>query len=255
VEKGNHAVRILSRVLQVSRAAYDHWHRQPLSERAQSDAGLTERISAIHARSRQTYGAPRVRAELQTMGHCHSRKRVARLMRLAGLAGRYPRRFRRATISDPLTVIPDLVQRNFAPTGPNQLCVGDITYIRTWEGWLYLAVLLDCYSRLVVGWSMADHLRTELPLEALRMALARRRPAPQLIPHTDCGCQPGFKGSSPHLNDEELRCKNEGDVDRVRLVAHLARGIVTTRGTRLDGDQTGSISNWTPRHASGMSRS
>jgi transposase InsO family protein len=160
-----------------------------------------------------------------------------------------------ATISDPLTVIPDLVQRNFAPTGPNQLCVGDITYIRTWEGWLYLAVLLDCYSRLVVGWSMADHLRTELPLEALRMALARRRPAPQLIPHTDCGCQPGFKGSSPHLNDEELRCKNEGDVDRVRLVAHLARGIVTTRGTRLDGDQTGSISNWTPRHASGMSRS
>ena len=101
------------------------------------------------------------------MGHCHSRKRVARLMRLAGLAGRYQRRFRRTTISDPLTVIPDLVQRNFAPTGPNQLWVGDITYIRTWEGWLYLAVLLDCYSRRVVGWSMADHLRTELPLAAL----------------------------------------------------------------------------------------
>jgi transposase InsO family protein len=130
-----------------------------------------------------------VRAELQTMGHCHSRKRVARLMRLAGLAGRYQRRFRRTTISDPLTVIPDLVQRNFAPTGPNRLWVGDITYIRTWEGWLYLAVLLDCYSRRVVGWSMAGHLRAELPLDALRMALARRGPAPELIHHADRGCQ------------------------------------------------------------------
>jgi len=200
VEKVNHAVRTLCRVLQVSRAAYYQWHRQPLSERAQSDAGLTERITAIHARSRQTYGAPRVRAELQTMGHCHSRKRVARLMRLAGLAGRYPRRFRRTTISDPLTVIPDLVQRNFAPTGPNQLWVGDITYIRTWEGWLYLAVLLDCYSRRVVGWSMADHLRTELPLEALRLALARRGPAPQLIHHTDRGCQGGFNRPSQRFD-------------------------------------------------------
>ena len=117
---------------------------------------------------------------------------------LAGLAGRYPKRFRRTTISDPLITIPDLVQRDFTPTGPNHLWVGDITYIRTWESWLYLAVLLDCYSRRVVGWSMADHLRTELPLEALRMALARRSPAPELIHHTDRGCQGGFKGWS-HL--------------------------------------------------------
>jgi len=189
VEKVNHAVRTLCRVLQVSRAAYYHWCHQPQSEWALTDAGLTTKITAIHARSRQTYGAPRVQAELRTMGQSHSRKRVARLMRLAGLAGRYPRRFRRTTISDPLTSIPDLVQRDFAPTGPNQLWVGDITYIRTWEGWLYLAVLLDCYSRRVVGWSMADHLRTELPLEALRMALARRGPAPELIHHTDRGCQ------------------------------------------------------------------
>jgi transposase InsO family protein len=176
-------------VLQVSRAAYYHWGHQPLSERAQADIQLTERIATIHTRSRQTYGAPRVRAELRNMGHGHSRKRVARLMRLAGLAGRYPKRFRRTTISDPLTSIPDLVQRDFAPSAPNQLWVGDITYIRTWEGWLYLAVLLDCYSRRVVGWSMADHLRTELPLSALQMALARRGPAPQLIHHTDRGSQ------------------------------------------------------------------
>lgn len=189
VEKVNHAVRTLCRVLQVSRAAYYQWSHQPLSERARADVQLTTKITAIHARSRQTYGAPRIQAELRTLGQSHSRKRVARLMRLANLAGRYPRRFRRTTIADPLTVIPDLVQRNFAPTAPNQLWVGDITYIRTWEGWLYLAVLLDCYSRRVVGWSMADHLRTELPLDALRMALARRGPAPQLIHHTDRGCQ------------------------------------------------------------------
>jgi putative transposase len=192
VEKVSHAVRTLCRVLQVSRATYYHWHHQPLSEWAQDDAGLTTKIAAIHARSRLTYGAPRVQAELQTMGHSHSRKRVARLMRLAGLAGRHPRRFRRTTISDPLTSIPDLVQRDFAATRPNQLRVGDITYIRTWEGWLYLAVLLDCYSRRVVGWSMADHLRTELPLEALRMALARRGPAPELSHHTDRGWQGEF---------------------------------------------------------------
>jgi len=164
VKKVNHAVRTFCRVLQVSRAAYYHW-------------------------SRQTYGAPRIRAELRSMGECHSRKRVARLMRLAGLAGRYPRRFRRTTSSDPLTTFPDLVQRDFTPTSPNQLWVGDITYIRPLEGWLYLAVLLDCYSRRVVGWPMADHLRTELPLAALRMALVQRGPAPELIPHTDRGCQ------------------------------------------------------------------
>jgi putative transposase len=200
VEKVNHAVRTLCRVLQVSRAGYYHWGHQPLSERAQADIQLTERIATIHTRSRQTYGAPRVRAELRNMGHGHSRKRVARLMRLAGLAGRYPKRFRRTTISDPLTSIPDLVQRDFAPSAPNQLWVGDITYIRTWEGWLYLAVLLDCYSRRVVGWSMADHLRTELPLSALQMALARRGPAPQLIHHTDRGSQGGFNRPSQRFD-------------------------------------------------------
>ena len=199
VERVNHAVRTLCRVLQVSRAAYYHWCQLPVSERAQSDMHLTEQIRTIHAQSRQTYGAPRVQAELRTIGQRPSRKRVARLMRLAGLAGRHPRRFRRTTVSDPLTQIPDLIQRDFAPTAPNQLWVGDITYVRTWEGWLYLAVLLDCFSRRVVGWAMADHLRTELPLEALRMALARRGPAPQLIHHTDRGCQGEFNWSSQHL--------------------------------------------------------
>jgi transposase InsO family protein len=150
---------------------------------------LTERIAAIHARSRQTYGAPRVHAELHICGERHGRKRVARLMRHAGLAGRVPRRYQRTTIGDPFTVLPDLVQRDFMPTHPDQLWVGDITYIRTWEGWLYLATVLDCFSRRVVGWAMADHLRTELPLRALEMALARRTPTDTLIHHTDRGCQ------------------------------------------------------------------
>ena len=135
---------------------------------------LTEQIRSIHAQRRQTYGAPRIQAELQTMGQRPSRKRMARIMRLAGLAGRNARRFRCTTVSDPLTQIPDLIQRDFAPTAPNQLWVGDITCVRTWEGWLYLAVLLDCFSRRVVGWAMADHLRAGLPVEALRMALAGR---------------------------------------------------------------------------------
>jgi transposase InsO family protein len=189
VEKVNHAVRTLCRVLQVSRAAYYHWSINPLSVRARADLALTERIAAIHARSRQTYGAPRVHAELQVCGDRHGRKRIARLMHAAGLAGRIPKRYRHTAVADPLTVIPDLVRRDFTPTHPDQLWVGDITYIRTWEGWLYLATLLDCYSRRVVGWAMADHLRTELPLRALHMALARRRPTGTLIHHTDRGCQ------------------------------------------------------------------
>ena len=134
VEKVNHAVRTLCRVLKVSRAAYYHWSINPLSAHARGDLALTERIAAIHARSRNTYGAPRVHAELRVCGERHSRKRVARLMRCAGIAGRLPKRYRRTTIGDPFFVLPDLVQRDITPTRPDELWVGDITYVRTWEG-------------------------------------------------------------------------------------------------------------------------
>jgi putative transposase len=189
VEKVNHAVRTLCRVLQVSRAAYYHWSIHPLSAHASADLALSARITAIHARSRQTYGAPRVHAELRIGGERHSRKRIARLMRHAGIAGRVPRRYRRTTVGDPFTALPDLVQRDFAPAHPDELWVGDITYVRTWEGWLYLSTIIDCFSRRVIGWAMADHLHTELPLTALHMALARRNPSGTLIHHTDRGCQ------------------------------------------------------------------
>ena len=188
-QKADHAVAQLCRVLQVAPSGYYAWqHRQP-SARAQAKVALTEQIRAVHDRSRCTYGAPRVHAELRAQGQRVSRKRVARLMRAAGLVGRPPRRFRRTTVADRQVQAEDLVQRQFVATAPDQLWFGDITYVRTWEGWLYLAIILDAYSRKVVGWAMADHLRTELVLAALEMALRHRRPEPGVIHHSAHGCQ------------------------------------------------------------------
>ena len=187
--KADYSVAQLCRVLQVPPSSYYAWlHRGP-SARAQANVALTEQIRAVHDRSRCTYGAPRVHAELRARGQRVSRKRVARLMRQAGLAGRPPKRFRRTTVADPKVQAEDLVQRQFHASAPDQLWFGDITYIRTWEGWLYLAIILDAYSRKVVGWAMADHLRTELATAALDMALRTRRPKPGLIHHTDRGVQ------------------------------------------------------------------
>jgi transposase InsO family protein len=188
-QKAQHAVAQLCRLLQVAPSGYYAWlHRQP-SLRAQTNAALTEQIRAVHDRSHCTYGAPRVHAELRAQGQQVSRKRVARLMRAAGLVGRPPRRFRRTTVADRQVQAEDLVQRQFVATAPDQLWFGDITYVWTWEGWLYLAIILDAYSRKVIGWAMADHLRTELATSALQMALRTRRPKPGLIQHTDRGVQ------------------------------------------------------------------
>jgi transposase InsO family protein len=176
-------------VLQVAPSRYYAWQQRPPSPRAQANAVLTEQIREVHDRSRCTYGAPRVHAELRAQGQRVSRKRVARLMRAADLVGRPPKRFRRTTVADPQVQAQDLVQRQFVVNAPDQLWFGDSTYIRTWEGWLYLAILLDAYSRKVVGWAMADHLRTELGTAALDMALQTRRPAPGLVQHTDRGVE------------------------------------------------------------------
>src|SRR5258708_2626979 len=136
-----------------------------------------------------TYGAPRVHADLRAAGVCCPGKRVASLMRENRLARRFPKRFRRTTVSHPFTALPDLVQRDFSPSEPDQLWVTDITYVRTGQGWLYLAVVLDCFSRRVVGWAMRDNLGTELVLQAMRMALLQRTPRPGLVHHSDRGCQ------------------------------------------------------------------
>jgi len=179
----------MCRVLGVSTSGYYAWLRREPSERSRQDAELTEQIRAIHARSDGTYGVPRVHAELGAEGVRVGRNRVARLMRAAGLQGVTRRKFvtttQRSATSRPA---PDLVDRDFTAEGRDQLWVADITYIATWAGVLYLAVVLDAWSRRVVGWSMASHLRTELVLDALGMALSQRQPD-GVIHHSDQGCQ------------------------------------------------------------------
>ncbi|WP_439380703.1 IS3 family transposase [Amycolatopsis lexingtonensis] len=179
-------------LLKVSRAAYYAHRNAGPSPRTGDDAALTEKIIEVHEQSRGTYGAPRVHAELRAQGHRHSRKRIARLMRQAGRAGRAPKRWRTTTVADPAAPArPDLIARDFAchPGNISTRWCGDITYIPTWEGWLYLATVIDIASRRVVGWATADHLRTDLIDTALRDALTRRRPGPGVIFHSDRGCQ------------------------------------------------------------------
>lgn len=181
----------MCRVLKVSRTGFYNWERRAPSDRALTDAWLTERIKRIHERSRGVYGAPRIHAELRLEHDVRvGRKRVARLMKAAGIAGVRPRKRFKTTIRIPgITPATDLVQRDFQPSGPNVLWVADITYLRSGEGWLYLAAVQDAYSRQIVGWSMATHTRASLVVNALQMALARRRPEPGVIHHSDQGSQ------------------------------------------------------------------
>ena len=190
-EKARFPVATMCRVLGVSPSGYWAWGRRPPSARAQADALLAARIGEIHSASRGTYGAPRVHAELRFEDDVRvGRKRVARLMRAAGLEGVHRRRFVRTTTRDDTAApAPDLVRRSFSATAPDRLWVADITYLPTWQGFLYLAAVVDVFSRAVVGWSMAGHLRTELILDAVDMAIARRRPTDGLVHHSDRGTQ------------------------------------------------------------------
>ncbi len=179
----------MCRLLGVSTSGYYAWHGRAPSAHAESDAALLERIHEIHRTSRETYGAPRIHAELIAQGHAVSRKRIARLMRGAGLAGISRRKGTRTTVRDARArAATDLVERNFTAEALDQLWVADITYIPTWAGFLYLAVVLDVFSRRVIGWSMANHLRTRLVLDALDMALWQRRPD-DVVHHSDQGSQ------------------------------------------------------------------
>ena len=197
-EKANHSIALLCEVLEVSRSGFHAWQRRPPSRRAGQDAALLGLIEPIHRESRRTYGSPRVHAELRLDHDVRvGRKRVERLMREAGLSGMIRRRRGKTTIAVPgIRTAPDLVERGFNPTEPNRLWCADITYVRTWEGWLYLASVMDCFSRRIVGWALADHLRAELVDEALAVAIARRQPAAGLVHHSDQGSQGGFKWSS-----------------------------------------------------------
>jgi putative transposase len=190
-KKAEHSIKLMCRVLEVSRSGFHAWAAREPSPRAVADAALTGRIAEIHKDSLKTYGSPRVHAELRLEdGVRVARKRVERLMRAAGLSGQVRRRRGKTTIRvQGVRTAPDLVERDFNATEPNRLWAADITYIRTWDGWLYLASVMDCYSRRIVGWAIADHLRAELVINALEMAVTRRRPDRGLVHHSDMGSQ------------------------------------------------------------------
>lgn len=189
-EKANHTVRRMAGLLGVSASGFYAWRQRPECPRNQEDARLRELILAIHRRSRFTYGRPRIWDELRYDHDVrYSGKRIRRLMRQLGIKGAHRRRYRKTTEPNPEAApAPDLMNRDFTATGLDQKYVADITYIRTWEGWLYLAVVIDVFSRRVVGWAMGTTLHTQLVVDALEMAVRRRR-AQGTIAHSDQGCQ------------------------------------------------------------------
>lgn len=206
-EKANYPVKLMCRCLEVSRSGFYAWQRRPKSERACRDEVILVSIKASHQRSKGRYGSPRIHKDLVEEGVAVGRGRVERLMRGAGLRGRRPRSFVRTTVSDPgLAVVPNVLNRNFHADQPNQVWAGDITYIPTLDGWLYLAVLLDLYSRKVVGWSISSRIDTKLVSDALEMALLRRNPAAELLHHSDRGCQYAAFEYRQALAERGIRC-------------------------------------------------
>lgn len=189
-EKATHHVRTMCRVLGVSRSGYYAFCSRPPSERSVTDARLTQVILVVHEASRRNYGAPRIHAALRFEGHRCAKKRVARLMKRACIQG-VPtrRRYRTTTRAKAVPIAPDRLGRRFTAQAPNRVWVADITYVATGEGFVHLAAIEDLFSRRIVGWSMAPHVRTELVADALSMATGRRRPQVGLIHHSDQGCQ------------------------------------------------------------------
>lgn len=192
-EKANHQVQRMCQLLGACPSGYYAWRKRPECPRKKEDAKLRELILGIHKRSRGNYGMPRIWDELRYDHNVRcSGKRVRRLMRQLGIKGTHRRRYRKTTERDTsLAVAPDLMNRNFTATRPDEKYVADITYIRTWEGWLYLAIILDVFSRRIVGWAMGTTLHTELVVKAFEMAV-RRRQAKGAIAHSDQGCQPSL---------------------------------------------------------------
>lgn len=210
-EKARHSVPVLCRVLRVSRSGFYAWRRREPSRRALEDARLGTLVVAAHTVGRGTYGSPRVLRELRAHGERISRKRVARLMRERSLVGEAPKRWRHPTsCATSEACAPNTLARDFAPTAPNRAWASDITYVRTWEGWLYLAVVIDLFSRRVVGWSMQGHMRTDLVLDALTMAVGQRLPGPGLLSHSDRGSQYTSEDYQRALREHGIICSMSG---------------------------------------------
>ena len=190
-QRDNWPVRVMCDALSVSPSGYYAWRSRPESRRKSANRALLVDIQRVHARHRERYGAPRIHAELCAEGQTVGRKRIERMMRHHGIRARAPRRYRVCTTDSKhsLPVAPNLLDQNFVADRPNQVWLADITYIPTAEGWLYLAAILDLFTRKVIGWAMRDHMRAELTIAALTMAIQRRRPRAGLIHHSDRGSQ------------------------------------------------------------------
>ena len=189
--RADYPVRLLCDVLGVSPAGYYAWRSRPESRRSAANRDLVDDIRRVHRDTRGRYGSPRIHVELKAQGRGASRGRIERLMRRHGIRAIMPRprRVRTTDSRHGLPIAPNLLDRNFIATAANQIWLADITYIETDQGWLYLAAVMDLYSRRIVGWAMADHLRADLPLAALRMAISAQRPSAGLIHHSDRGVQ------------------------------------------------------------------
>ena len=193
-------VRLMCAVLEVSPAGYYAWRDRPLCAREACNATLLAAIRQVHRDSSGRYGSPRVHAVLRRQGRCVSRGRIERIMNRYGIRAimARPRRVRTTDSRHDLPIAPNLIARDFTAEAPNRLWLADITYIPTEEGWLYLAAVMDLFSRKIVGWAMRDHMQVELASAALMMAIQQQRPQAGLIHHSDRGVQGGFKRSSQH---------------------------------------------------------
>ena len=240
-EKASFSVAFMCRHLEVSRSGFYASQRRPESPRAKEDQRLRVGIRAAWKRSRRTYGSHRLHEDLKEDGEKVSRKRVLRLMKEDNVVGKQRRRRFVVTTDSKhkLPIAPNVLDRQFAVSHPNRAWVGDITYLRTIEGWLYLAVIIDLFSRRVVGWAIEEHMETSLVTSALDMALRRRHIDGELLHHTDRGSQGGFKRSSQHLDNGELRWEQQSEEGHI-VLGVLRCGLRVIR--QLGGVSTGSVS-------------
>jgi len=209
--RNQYPVRMMCRLLQVSHSGYYAWRVRPESQRAKMDRELTELIRQIHADSDGVYGAAKITAELNEQGYRCGRHKVARLMRLAGLKGCPKTTFKVTTQRDPKHPVADnLLEQDFTAEGPNERWASDITYIKTRQGWLYLAVVLDLYSRRIVGWSMSRWISRHLVINALKMAIDQRLPGEELIHHSDRGSQYTSDDFRDELETHDIECSMSG---------------------------------------------
>lgn len=201
-------IRVMCRVLGVSRSGYYAWRKRPTSPRKMADRALSQQIKQIHHQSRQTYGSPRIQAELAENGVNCGHKRIARLMHDEELFAKQSRKFRVTTTDSAhnYPIAPNLLDQDFSASRANEKWLTDITYIPTAEGWLYLAVVLDLYSRRIVGWAMSDRLERHLVIAALHMAVKMRQPPPGLLHHSDRGSQYASDDYQALLTQHQMRC-------------------------------------------------